>query len=202
MALTLETGAGLALADAFVDVATVTAYATARGDAYVEMWENADGVEAQEAAIRRATDAVSRGWLYRGTKKTKEQRLQFPRAECEDEDGFTYDDEVPQCVKDATCELAIRIAAGTDPLPDLARGGQIRSVSAGDGVSVTFADRAPVNTVIQTVEGLLRPVVRSANPLFNIELEEPAARTSIFSEGMHDDPTNADSLNAGDYGVF
>jgi hypothetical protein len=68
MALTIETGAGIRAANAFVPIAFVTAYLTARGRGTA--WSALSTAE-QEAAILAATDYISIRWgqRFRGTRE-------------------------------------------------------------------------------------------------------------------------------------
>jgi len=180
MAIEVEDGTGKQSAVAYIDVAYADAYFEARG-----LRADWDAVGAnKESAIVRATDALDRLYEFVGTRKTKAQALQWPRAGAKDLDGFAYDDEVPDAVKRACAELALKIGQGIDPLPDLERGGRVQSVSAGD-VSVTFEAGAPAGTVFQSLDRILRGLVVSPGS-HRLTLMTPAEKTPAFSMGMHD----------------
>jgi hypothetical protein len=180
MALVVEDGSGKSNAQSFASVADADAYAAARG--YSDWTGDAT---AKETALTKAADFLCRYYSFIGTKKTKAQALAWPRADATDIDGFTHDSEVPVEVKNANIELARR-ALTADLMPDLARGGKVRSVGVGD-LSVTFADDAPVNKVYQTVDLLLRPLLMPSDPIFRIDLAAPTEPDYQFSPTLHDD---------------
>lgn len=187
MALVVETGAGLSNADAFGSLVDFKTYHDVRGNAYASYQDGPI-----ENAIRRATDFLCRYYAYVGTKKTKAQALAWPRAEAEDQDGFTYADEVPTQVKHACFELAFR-ALSADLLPDLARGGKVTNVSVG-GISVAFDRDAPVNKVYQTVDYLLRGLLTSSDPTLRVQMEAPTEVTPAFAVGDMDMPDDSGSV--------
>lgn len=137
MALTVEDGTGLAGADAYVDVATLVAYATARGVTLT------GDTAAREAAIRRGTRGIDLRFAGRWAgvpKKPRDQALAWPRLYAYDSDGAWIDSAtVPREVKDAACEAAIReLASPNSLLPD-SDGSRIVSETVGP-ISTTWAD--------------------------------------------------------------
>lgn len=113
MALEVEDGTGKTDANAYVSLATVNAYFTARG---IDTWTDLDDAE-KEAAIVRATFALdakyARSWI--GVKKTQAQTLQWPRIKEKDStkgvtdvDGYeVLPTTIPQQVLNACCEVAL-----------------------------------------------------------------------------------------------
>ena len=84
MALTVETGAGLSAADAFVSVADCDAYHTGLGNSD---WTGS--TEAKEGAIRRATALLSSAYRWAGLRSHgRSQALAWPRAGCVDLEGY------------------------------------------------------------------------------------------------------------------
>jgi hypothetical protein len=102
--LTVETGAGLADADALVSLAECDAYHAARGAA---AWTGDDADK--ESAIRRATAHLSRSITWTGVRTHgRDQALAWPRAGVVDGEGWGIaSDEIPGEIKDACCELAL-----------------------------------------------------------------------------------------------
>ena len=107
MALTLikEDGTGKVDANAYANAADCDAYH--EGHLYATAWVGATA-EQKDAALVMATRLIDAEYQFGGVKATFAQALQWPRAECRDQDG---DDElplnaVPKTVRDATCEQA------------------------------------------------------------------------------------------------
>lgn len=140
MALIVEDGTGLPDAEAYISVADADAYHAARGNA---AWA-ALTTPAKEAALRLATDYMEAeyGPRWLGNRLTAEQALSWPR----DVEG------VPEAVRRANAELAVRASAG----PLLAdQGPAVKQETVGP-LSVTYADGARQSTRYVAVEALLR----------------------------------------------
>ena len=107
MALTLikETGAGLANANAYADVADGDAYHD--GHLYASAW-TAASADQKSAALVMATRLIDAEYQFSGVRSVMTQALQWPRAECPstDDGDVLVDDVVPKAVVQATCELA------------------------------------------------------------------------------------------------
>lgn len=150
--MALNTTAGAQDADSYVSVEDCVAYATKKGLAFP-----ASPVEPAEQALRRATAWLDSAYRIRfpGAATDVWQALEWPRA------GVIYrgqpfdEDVIPQQVKDACCEAAVREMKKPGSLsPDRQRGGAIKGVKAGS-VDITFADNAPVETTFTAIDGLL-----------------------------------------------
>lgn len=126
MAITIVETPGDAAANSFVSATEMTAYCAARLNAAI--WTGAD---AQLPALVEATRDVSL-LAYTGERVTATQALSWPRSDAPNPDaplidslgltepGLYAEDEVPQRVKDATCELALQyLKAGTSDLAAL-----------------------------------------------------------------------------------
>jgi len=107
MPLTLikETGAGLADANAYADVADGDAYH--EGHLYATAWTGATS-DQKTAALVMATRLLDAEYQFAGLRTVMTQALQWPRQECPSpDDGDLLDeDAVPKAVVAATCELA------------------------------------------------------------------------------------------------
>lgn len=111
MALSLETGEGLADADAFVSLAEVRAFAVSRGK---EVSADDPTLEAQ---IRSANDyLVSIEEQFQGYRRNEVQALPFPRNGLNVFGRTVADGIIPKTLKDAVCQLVIETQE-TDALP-------------------------------------------------------------------------------------
>jgi len=150
--MALNTTPGDQEADSYVSVADCAAYATKKGAAFP-----ASPIEPAEQALRRATAWIDATFRIRfpGAATDVWQNLEWPRAGVIYR-GEAYDEtKIPQQVKDATCEAAIREIAKPGSLsPDLERGGAIKSLKAGS-VEIEYADGADPATTFTTIDGLL-----------------------------------------------
>ena len=170
MVLTVETGAGLSSADAFVSLADMADYAAKNG---LTDWTSAADSPAddQEAAIRRATRYLSTGFSWKGYKTNgRSQALAWPRADVEDEEGNEIgSDEVPVEVVNACCEIAVReLVTPGYCTPDVVLSDRVKSERVGP-VSVEYAASYSVDAsrpailIVQDIVGGLLSV--SSNPL-------------------------------------
>lgn len=115
MALEVEEGSGKAEAETYISVEDA--------DDYIDRWhDSTDWGELEssekERALRRATRYVD-SHRFRGWKSYHEQALAWPRAGVGWVDGrevLTTD--IPQAIKSATIEAALRDAQGEDLMPD------------------------------------------------------------------------------------
>ncbi len=120
-----------------------------------------------EQALVRGTQAIDARYRarYPGTRaEGRDQSLEWPRTEATDINGFDIDeDEIPQEVKDAVCEAALREL--TEPgsmLPDLERGGNIKRLKAGS-VEVEYGAGATATTKYTAIDGILSSLIGSAS---------------------------------------
>lgn len=158
MSLVVEDGSGKANADAYVSLEDCDAYHADMGNsAWVVDDEDADNIAARETAIRKGTVFIDRKYngRFRGRRQGASQALMWPRWDAIDEDGFAIED-VPDAVKYAACEAALRAFQGTDLMPDMERGGAVIQETIGP-ISTTYAAGAPAGTRYDMIEGLLRP---------------------------------------------
>lgn len=135
MAHVVETGAGLSNANAYLSAAQGDTYFTDHGNP--SDWTAAITADKEEA-IRLASqylDAVY-GQRWKGSAVKSDQALDWPRAGVVSRDGWLIlSDSLPQALKDATAEAALRSLQGDVLLPDLAVGSSAgliaKSVKAG-----------------------------------------------------------------------
>ena len=158
MSLVVEDGSCKSNADAYISLEDCDEYHANMGNtAWVVDDEDADNIAARETAIRKGTAFIDRKYngRFRGRRQGASQALMWPRWDAIDEDGFVIEG-VPDAVKYATCEAALRAYQGTDLMPDMERGGQVIQETIGP-ISTTYAAGAPAGTRYDMIEGLLRP---------------------------------------------
>lgn len=143
------------------------AYHEARGN---EAWTSVASSPEDEktAALIRATAFVDGRYLSRfpGVRtEGRSQDLQWPRigsdgAPVTDAEGNEIaDDEVPAEIISAVYEAALReIESPGSLMPDLDRGGKIKSLTAGS-VAITYMDGATAETVFTAIDAILAPLL-------------------------------------------
>lgn len=114
MAITIVATAGSASANSFATAAEMTTHMEGRLNDSAYTGASAD--EVNRALVEATRELSSRQWMGRRVDDT--QALSWPREWVIDPDSSNYDyfesTEVPQRVKDATCELAFQfLKAGT-----------------------------------------------------------------------------------------
>jgi hypothetical protein len=130
MALIVEDGTAKPDAESFCDVATATAYHAARLNAG---WAAIADDATREAYLRRASDYMEQVYreIWNGYRKTSTQRLSWPRYAVPMKDyagvatlygsnwAFYPDNAVPEAVRNACAELALKAASGEPLAPDV-----------------------------------------------------------------------------------
>ncbi len=107
----------------------------------------------QEQALRMACKALDReNWI--GTIGTTTQALCWPRLGVTDKDGRDMTGIVPQAIKDAQCELALKMLA--DDLTDDSGTLGVKRINAG-GVALEYDGRAPQRRLPDIVLAMIRP---------------------------------------------
>ena len=110
MPLTVEDGTGVYGADAYVSAQAVDTYWANRPHSPFSASWAAGSTANREGAIREATAYLDATYYlsYRGiSRRTEDQGLQWPRSDAYDDEMFDLPD-LPQQIRDATCELAVR----------------------------------------------------------------------------------------------
>lgn len=160
MPLTVETGEGLADADALVSLAECDAYHSSRGN---NGWTGED-VD-KESAIRRASTFMSNSYQWMGLRRRgRDQALEWPRTGVFDHEGFSISfEEVPIEIRHATAEVAFRelISPGS-MTPDFNAQERIESAKVGP-IEVTYdtrrADADAARPVLLVVRDLVGPLL-------------------------------------------
>lgn len=114
MALTVEDGTGKSDADSYISLADADAYNQANGndEKFRELTS-----DQREEKLRLATKALDLEYdgKWKGTRRKATQVLEWPRCGVSDPDGHDVSEStIPQRIKDATVELAIGLANGSE----------------------------------------------------------------------------------------
>ena len=115
MAFTIETGAGVAGANAYATAAQVLAYLTDRGRETENSWSTTTPAE-QQAAIIKATDYIEKRFfgIWRGDRSGTVQALAWPRTGVVTRDGVEIEaDAIPYGLISAVAEYTVRAVAKT-----------------------------------------------------------------------------------------
>jgi len=155
MTLTVETGAGVAGADSFVDVSYADAYLSSMG---YTIWTPLLTAE-KEAALRMAAR-----WLdaqkYSGERLGYDY-LAWPRVGAMFDSAFSIpSDAIPENLKRAQCEAAIRAAQGT--LTADTSGGYVTEKRL-EGMTIKYSDMTESQKKrMEVVMDLLAPLMSGA----------------------------------------
>ena len=171
--LTVETGAIIAGAESYVTAAECDTYHTNRGNA---TWTGTD--TAKEAALRKAAAYLDSHYRrrWKGNRVYPlHQFMEWPRYGVDIGNmapmiggvylngailnQFLPSDEIPQRVKDAQCELALR-ALSADLNTDIATGVVSKKV---DVLETTYNPYSTRQTIYPFVDSLLSDYLKSAN---------------------------------------
>lgn len=173
MALTIDATVGGASANSFVTAAEMTTYCEGRLNSSV--WTAAT---AQEPALVEATRELAM-LTWKGLTVTTTQALTWPRQYAENPDSpscqYFATTEIPQRIKDATCELALQfLKAGTTDIAALPSTDGIIEKTV-DVLTTKWADpraqrvglrRYPsvwryIHPMLDSAAGIVVPLVRS-----------------------------------------
>jgi len=166
----VEDGTGKTDANSYCSVADADTYhVTYTGSA---VWSAAQAAD-KERGLIAATQYldIQFGQRYRGTRKSVSQALGWPRYNAEDDDDYDIDsDSLPQKLKDACAELALRVVSGDDLLGTQTSPGSVVSESVTVGPiseSKTYAGGTqPSVYEYPRVVALLKPLVDYADRVY------------------------------------
>ena len=151
MSLTLikETGAGLANANAYADVADGDAYHA--GHLYASAWTAATA-DQKAIALAMATRLIDAEYQFNGTRTTAGQALQWPREDCPDPDAgdMVAETMVPEAVIEAACEMARAMLIEDRTANPLGEGLKFTGLGVNQ-TSFDKSDRRPVLTQLAQV---------------------------------------------------
>jgi hypothetical protein len=167
MALTVEDGTGKADSESFVSVSDADTYHSNRGNTD---WASL-ATAAKEQALRKATDYMEQLYrlMWKGYRHTEAQALSWPRDEVErvdyaflNQSSFYDNDVVPNEVKNACAELALR-ASADDLAPDLTQGVKREKV---DVLEVEYDTNSPQYTRYRAIDNMLAPLLKGTGGAF------------------------------------
>lgn len=168
MALIVEDGTNVAGAESYVTLAEANTYFSNRGSP--SAWTSlSDAVK--EQYLREATDYIEAYYALRwkGRRDEDDQPLAWPRRGVDDQDGYAIDsDTIPQKLKNAQFEAALRRATDGDLLPDIETPGDVKveDVQAGPVRSrLEYAGGASQLPQYSKVHYQLLPLLRSSSEL-------------------------------------
>jgi len=164
MAIIKEDGSIVANANSYVTVAEANAYFALVNNA---VWDPLDPTDQKVPYLILAVKFMQQRYRLRwqGYRTNVSQKLDWPRTLVAKPDvGSGYGsypvyygiNDIPQEVKDAQCELAVRIANG-DLNPDISPEDVADTIKVGP-ISVTYSKNGPASTVFVAVEQLLMPL--------------------------------------------
>lgn len=177
--LTVETGAGLEFADAYISLRDLATYCERRGYA-IDAYDD----DVLEQAIRKGADYIDTIFRYKGTRTRAEQMREFPRSNLLDWSALPVLG-VPTRVKSANAELAFKALTAT-LYQDQDRGGKVKSESVGP-IATTYLDDAPTGVVWQQAWNYLQPYVRDPKQR-GVPFNGTEGQVGGTSIGMMDNP--------------
>lgn len=158
----VEDGAGLSTANSYLSVADADTY-------HANVTQSSDWTAATQAARENGL-IVATQYLdihyqgkWRGYKSTQSQSLAWPRYSVEDDDGYYLNSaSLPQRLKDACAELALRVVLGDNLLGVVTEPGEVTSESVTVGpisTSKTYAGGKPHGYQYPKIRALLKGLI-------------------------------------------
>lgn len=174
MGLIKEDGTIVANANSYVTVADANAYFALTNNT---VWDALDPSDQKGPFLIQAVRFMQQRYRKRwaGYRTSSTQLLDWPRASVSKPDvGIGYAaypsyygiHEIPQEVKDAQCELALRMSNG-DLNPDIAPEDMARSIKVGP-IEIDFSPNGTTVTFFAAVEQLLYPLFDGGGQLTRI----------------------------------
>ena len=156
MALEVEDGTGKSTAESYISVADASAYHTARGNA---AWAALASDTVREQCLRKATDYMEQVYrsCWQGCRVGETQALSWPRYSVVVEGYLVDDASVPEIVKRACAELALK-ASAADLAPDLTQGVVREQVGP---IAVEYDKNSPQATRYKAIDAMLAPFLTS-----------------------------------------
>jgi hypothetical protein len=156
MAIVVEDGTGKSTAESYISVADASSYFTARA---VTTWAALATDALREAALRKATDYMENTYTWQGTRKTEEQALSWPRYNVIVSGYLIDDDIVPEAVKRACAELALK-STTADLSPDITQGVTREKVGP---IEVEYDKSSPRVTKYTAIDAMLSGYLSSGS---------------------------------------
>ena len=171
MALVVEDGTGKTDANSYLSEADADTYNT--NHSVSTDWSGATQAN-KEIALRLATQYLDVRYksLWKGVKYADAQALDWPRIWAEKEgtyDSSYYDQEsIPQILKDATAELALRVIEGDTLFDDIIKPGTIKSQSVTVGPikkSTSYMGGYTQVKKYPLIDGLVKSLIKNSSSL-------------------------------------
>ena len=166
MSLVVENGSGLSNAESYVFVVDCDAYHVAHGNTPTGIT-----VTDKEIALRLATQYLEARYVgqWIGTRINSTMSLSWPRFNAEDPDGYWIESNIiPQRLKDATCELALRKIQGDTLVADISEPGTVSAESVTVGpisTSTSYTGGKSQTKQYSIVDRLIGPLIESGSRL-------------------------------------
>lgn len=149
----VEDGTGLATAESYISVTDASTYHTARGNA---AWAALASDTVREQCLRKATDYMVSVYRdrWQGLRTYADtQALCWPRYDVVIEGVFLAEDSIPDTIKRACAELALK-SATEDLMPDEEQ----KTISETVGnISVTYDNNSPQSKRWKYIDAMLAP---------------------------------------------
>ena len=160
MAFTVEDGTGLTAANSYASEAELVTYT---GDRGVDISSYA--TPARESALVNASQYLDQkyGARWKGTRNSRTQGLDWPRYGADDRNGFSLpSNALPREIKNATCELAIKVLQGKTLEPDVEAAQPTEGVVQVGPIRRYFKHSgSPSSPKYRTVAYILAPILKS-----------------------------------------
>ena len=158
MSLVIESGSGSATAESYISVESASAYFTARGVTTWDALDTGEATAAREQALRKATDYIDSHYQWKGCRVYPTvQALDWPRYGVWAKEEYVDDDEIPEPLKRACAELALK-SASDDLLADQTQGVVKEKVGV---IEVEYSEHSPARVRYSFIDAMLRPYLNS-----------------------------------------
>lgn len=165
----MEDGSGVAGANSYVSIADADAFHEARGNSdWTDVSSSPD--QGKAAALIRGTayiDAKYRARFPGSRTNGRDQTLEWPRTDaCDAEGEEISSDEIPQEIKDAVCEAALReLSEAGSLMPDVDAGGLEKRIKAGSVEIERFAN-GPAAPSFSIIDGILSGILKGTGSIY------------------------------------
>jgi hypothetical protein len=159
MTLIVEDGTNVANAEAYATVSYCDTYWSTRPTSSLSAVWAVSTTANKESAIRIATQYLDNKYRWLGTRQYENQNLQWPRTGVYSDRDVEQIALVPQNVKKAVAELAVRTLSN-DLWPDLDKSNYVKREQIGP-ISVEYLLSAPTQSLFPVVNNMLRDLALS-----------------------------------------
>jgi hypothetical protein len=170
MAFVVEDGTAKTDAESYISVTDADDYVTAYANADdVTLWDALADSD-KEKALRIGTQYIDLCFNFKSVKSTRTQALAWPRLAVQDDEGYYVSDynQIPECLKRAAVEAALRHVAGDNLLGVIDEPGVIQNESVTVGPideSITYQGGKSQVPEYPKIRALLKQVIESSNKM-------------------------------------